>query len=253
MIGSQGWIVGVDGIEREIRRRRASGALPRRRIRAGGRVRRAALARWRNPADGKIPAPASGPHWPAGPIPPRLESTPGRDAKCPTMEWPLNPSPLTAGLSNSSDLFKDCNRLPVVQSKRVLWQKQSGKAQFSRSRTRSVEVEGNQYFPPDAIKKEYFKPSATHTVCPWKGTASYYDVEVERQTQSGCGMVLSRAQERGKSDQGLCSVLEGCEGREVVSFGWDSRGGGPHGLRTPGENAGKEPAPVRDRGYSLDG
>jgi uncharacterized protein (DUF427 family) len=41
-----------------------------------------------------------------------------------------------------------------------------------------VEVEGNQYFPPDAIRSEYFKPSATHTVCPWKGTASYYDVEV---------------------------------------------------------------------------
>jgi uncharacterized protein (DUF427 family) len=41
-----------------------------------------------------------------------------------------------------------------------------------------VEVEGNQYFPPDAIRSQYFKPSATHTVCPWKGTASYYDVEV---------------------------------------------------------------------------
>jgi uncharacterized protein (DUF427 family) len=42
----------------------------------------------------------------------------------------------------------------------------------------TVEVEGNQYFPPDAIKAEHFKPSSTHTVCPWKGTASYYDVEV---------------------------------------------------------------------------
>ena len=41
-----------------------------------------------------------------------------------------------------------------------------------------VEVEGNQYFPPDTIKTQHFKPSATHTVCPWKGTASYYDVEV---------------------------------------------------------------------------
>jgi uncharacterized protein (DUF427 family) len=41
-----------------------------------------------------------------------------------------------------------------------------------------VEVEGNQYFPPDAIKAEHFKPSTTQTVCPWKGTASYYDVEV---------------------------------------------------------------------------
>lgn len=43
---------------------------------------------------------------------------------------------------------------------------------------RCEEVEGNQYFPPDAIKQEYFKSSATHTVCPWKGTASYYDLDV---------------------------------------------------------------------------
>jgi uncharacterized protein (DUF427 family) len=40
-----------------------------------------------------------------------------------------------------------------------------------------VEVEGNQYFPPDSVKTNLLKPSATHTVCPWKGTASYYDVE----------------------------------------------------------------------------
>jgi uncharacterized protein (DUF427 family) len=42
----------------------------------------------------------------------------------------------------------------------------------------TVEVEGNQYFPLQAIKQEYLKPSTTHSVCPWKGTASYYDVEV---------------------------------------------------------------------------
>src|SRR2546425_9173501 len=42
-------------------------------------------------------------------------------------------------------------------------------------------VEGNQYFPPDAIKRQYFKPSAMHTTCPWKGEASYYDVEVNGQ------------------------------------------------------------------------
>ena len=43
---------------------------------------------------------------------------------------------------------------------------------------RCVEVEGNQYFPPDSVRQEFFQPSASHTVCPWKGTASYYDVEV---------------------------------------------------------------------------
>lgn len=40
-------------------------------------------------------------------------------------------------------------------------------------------VEGNKYFPPDSINSEYFKPSSTHTTCPWKGVASYYDVEVD--------------------------------------------------------------------------
>lgn len=43
---------------------------------------------------------------------------------------------------------------------------------------RTIEVEGNQYFPPDAIKREYFQPSDQHTTCPWKGLASYYNVDV---------------------------------------------------------------------------
>lgn len=39
-------------------------------------------------------------------------------------------------------------------------------------------VEGNHYFPPDSIHREYFRDSDTHTQCVWKGTASYYDVVV---------------------------------------------------------------------------
>ena len=42
----------------------------------------------------------------------------------------------------------------------------------------TVVVEGNQYFPADAINKEFFQDSNTHTTCPWKGEASYYDVIV---------------------------------------------------------------------------
>jgi uncharacterized protein (DUF427 family) len=42
----------------------------------------------------------------------------------------------------------------------------------------TVVVEGNHYFPAESIKREHFKESDTHTVCPWKGTASYYDVVV---------------------------------------------------------------------------
>lgn len=46
---------------------------------------------------------------------------------------------------------------------------------------RTIRVEGNQYFPPEAINEQYFRPSEHHTVCGWKGTASYYDVEVDGQ------------------------------------------------------------------------
>ena len=43
---------------------------------------------------------------------------------------------------------------------------------------RTIEIEGNQYFPPDAIRSEFLKPNNQHTACPWKGIASYYDVEI---------------------------------------------------------------------------
>lgn len=43
----------------------------------------------------------------------------------------------------------------------------------------TVEVEGNHYFPASALNEQYFEPSQTHTVCPWKGTASYYTVVVD--------------------------------------------------------------------------
>lgn len=42
----------------------------------------------------------------------------------------------------------------------------------------TIVIENNHYFPPSTINKEFFKESSTHTVCPWKGTASYYTLEV---------------------------------------------------------------------------
>jgi uncharacterized protein (DUF427 family) len=45
-----------------------------------------------------------------------------------------------------------------------------------------IRIEGNWYFPPSALKQEYFKPSDHKTICPWKGEASYYDVEVGGKT-----------------------------------------------------------------------
>ncbi|MBI2956397.1 MAG: DUF427 domain-containing protein, partial [Acidobacteria bacterium] len=46
---------------------------------------------------------------------------------------------------------------------------------------RCVIVEGNHYFPPESVHRQYLKPSDTHTACSWKGTASYFHVEVAGQ------------------------------------------------------------------------
>jgi uncharacterized protein (DUF427 family) len=43
----------------------------------------------------------------------------------------------------------------------------------------TVVIEGNHYFPPDSVRKDYLQPSSTTTVCSWKGTAHYYSVVVE--------------------------------------------------------------------------
>lgn len=43
-------------------------------------------------------------------------------------------------------------------------------------------VEGNHYFPPESVKRQYFRDSDRHTTCPWKGVASYYDIVVGNQS-----------------------------------------------------------------------
>jgi uncharacterized protein (DUF427 family) len=43
----------------------------------------------------------------------------------------------------------------------------------------TVVVEGNHYFPRGALHREFFAASDHHSVCPWKGQASYYDIVVD--------------------------------------------------------------------------
>jgi len=49
----------------------------------------------------------------------------------------------------------------------------------------TVVVEGNDYFPSDSLNLEHFAESPRHTLCPWKGTASYYDVVVDGEVNPG--------------------------------------------------------------------
>lgn len=44
---------------------------------------------------------------------------------------------------------------------------------------KTINIEGNAYFPPESIQKDYFVESDLHTTCPWKGIASYYNVKVD--------------------------------------------------------------------------
>lgn len=43
----------------------------------------------------------------------------------------------------------------------------------------TVIVEGNHYFPSDSIRQELFRPTETTTVCPWKGTANYFSIDID--------------------------------------------------------------------------
>ena len=40
----------------------------------------------------------------------------------------------------------------------------------------TIVIEGNHYFPPESINRDYFQDSGTHTTCPWKGKANYYNI-----------------------------------------------------------------------------
>ena len=60
----------------------------------------------------------------------------------------------------------------------------------------TVVVEGNHYFPVDAINKEYFTDSSTHTTCPWKGVASYYSVEVNGQVNKDAAWYYPSTKEK---------------------------------------------------------
>jgi uncharacterized protein (DUF427 family) len=63
----------------------------------------------------------------------------------------------------------------------------------------TIVVEGNHYFPAESVRREFLRPSASHTACAWKGTASYYDVVVDGQVNRDAAWYYpdpSRAAER---------------------------------------------------------
>ena len=73
----------------------------------------------------------------------------------------------------------------------------------------TVVVEGNHYFPKDSIKPEFFQPSQTHTVCGWKGTASYYDVVVNGERNADAAWYYPEAKPDAKEIEGYVAFWKG--------------------------------------------
>ena len=70
-------------------------------------------------------------------------------------------------------------------------------------------VEGNIYFPPDAVKTEYFEDSDTTSVCPWKGTAHYYNLVVDGQRNADAAWYYPSAKEAARNITGHVAFWRG--------------------------------------------
>lgn len=73
---------------------------------------------------------------------------------------------------------------------------------------KTIIVENNHYFPADSVNKSFLKPSDTHTVCPWKGVASYYTLSVNGQENKDAAWYYPEAKENGQKYRKLYCILE---------------------------------------------
>lgn len=112
----------------------------------------------------------------------------------------------------------------------------------------TVTIEGNHYFPPTSIESEYFVQNEHHTLCPWKGQASYYDLVVDGRTNESAAWYYPEPLPGAKSIVGLdfSNFVAFWHGVEVVkdenriaakeyaersSGGQDEQGGSSEGRR----------------------
>jgi len=75
----------------------------------------------------------------------------------------------------------------------------------------TVMVEGNHYFPPDSVKREFFEESATTTICPWKGEASYYTVSVDGQQNADAAWYYTNPKEAAMNIKGRVAFWRGVQ------------------------------------------
>ncbi len=75
----------------------------------------------------------------------------------------------------------------------------------------TINVEGNPYFPAESVKKEFLLPSDTHTVCHWKGTASYYSIKVGDDVNQDAAWYYSETSDMAKGIKGRIAFWKGVQ------------------------------------------
>lgn len=75
----------------------------------------------------------------------------------------------------------------------------------------TIVVEGNHYFPPSSVKREYFTDSETNSVCPWKGTASYYNIVVDGQVNYDSAWYYPEPKEKAQNIKSYVAFWKGVE------------------------------------------
>jgi uncharacterized protein (DUF427 family) len=75
----------------------------------------------------------------------------------------------------------------------------------------TVVVEGNHYFPPDAVNKAYLLPSNTKTMCSWKGQASYHTLFVDGDANPDAAWFYPEPREAAAQIKGRIAFWKGVQ------------------------------------------
>jgi uncharacterized protein (DUF427 family) len=75
----------------------------------------------------------------------------------------------------------------------------------------TIVVEGNHYFPPDSVRREHFRETERHSVCPWKGTADYYDIVVGDHVNEGAAWQYPEPKEAASQIAGYVAFWNGVD------------------------------------------
>lgn len=75
----------------------------------------------------------------------------------------------------------------------------------------TIMIEGNHYFPPKSVKKEYLKQSSHSSVCPWKGTAAYYDVVVDGKVNKNAAWYYPQPSDKASHIKNYIAFRHGVE------------------------------------------